>query len=99
MADPKFTTGSTHTFRLEATKDEVTWDITGATVTLRLFDPSGNSADYTATLTTPTSGIADYTVATSVLDEVGNWKRQWKVVQSGVTLWSRKIDFWVEQGG
>lgn len=97
--DEPFTTGSTPSFRLVAKRDGEVWDITGATVMLYLTDPAGTEAEYSATLTTPTSGIADYQVATSVLNAVGTWYRQWQVTQSGVVMWSKKRPFHVEQGG
>ena len=97
-ATKKITTGSTHTFRLIATKDDTTWDLTGATVTLYLTDPDGVETSYTASLTDEDNGIADYTVATSVLDQVGTWQRQWRVAQSGVDLTYTPKKFGVEEG-
>lgn len=93
------TKGSTHRFQLSALKDGVTWDLTGATVTLSLTDPENNEATYTATLSaTPTNGIAYYDVATTVLDQAGTWSRVWKVIQSGVTMWSARQNFHVARG-
>lgn len=93
------TKGSTHRFELTATKDGVTWDLTGAVVTLALTDPAGNEDTYTATLSaTPTNGVAYYDVATTVLDQAGTWSRVWKVVQSGVTMWSTRQPFHVARG-
>ena len=93
------TTGSTHRLKLAATKDGVTWDLTGATVSLVLTDPDGNEATYSATLSgTPTDGTAYYDLSTSILDQVGTWKRTWKVVQSSVTMWSTQTKFQVSRG-
>lgn len=97
MAD-EITTGSTIKFELDADKDGATWDLTAATVTFYLTDPSGNRAEYAGTIDSASNGLASYTVATSVLDEVGTWTRQWKVVQSSVTLWTTPKEFYVMLG-
>lgn len=98
MADENVTTGSTIKFELDADKDGETWDLTDATVTFYLTDPSGNRAEYAGTIDSAASGLASYTVATSVLNKVGTWKRQWKVVQSTVTLWTTPREFYVSLG-
>lgn len=92
------TKGSTHRFTLNATKDGATWDLTGATVTLVLVDPSGNEINCSATLSAPTSGVAYYDTSTTDLDEVGTWQRVWKIVQSSVTMWSVRTNFHVSRG-
>lgn len=98
MADENVTTGSTIKFELDADKDGATWDLTAATVTLYLTDPSGNEASYTATIDSAANGLASYTVGTSVLDERGTWKRQWSVTQGAVTLHTKPKEFYVDQG-
>lgn len=92
------TKGSTHRFQLTATKDGVVWDLTGATVTLYLIDTAGVQTNYTATISDPTAGVAYYDVSTSVLNQSGQWARAWRVVQSGVTLWSVRTGFYVTRG-
>jgi hypothetical protein len=89
--------GDTAQFILYARKNGVTWDITGGTVLLYLWkkDSSSTSGPYTATLTTPTSGEADYTVATTVLDSAGTWFRQWKITVGSIVMRSNPIQFLV----
>ena len=100
--DGKITTGSTITFRLSADKDGVDWDLdtpSTATVKLYLADPDGTElAPFTATLTSPDSGIADFTVASTVLNKVGTWLRQWLITQGTIQIPSQKIAFSVAQG-
>ena len=92
-SDQPIVVGDTIDFKLHARKDRATWDLTGATVSLYLKNPSGIvSAALSATITDATAGIADYTTTTE-LDEDGDWVRQWKVVSGAVTLWSEEIEF------
>lgn len=92
------TTGST--IRLEAviTRDGEVWDLTGATVTLYLIDPSGNKSSHSATIDSATDGEVHYTTSTSDLDEEGEWGRQWRVQQSGSDNTSPVEKFWVAEG-
>ena len=105
MAEGKITTGSTVTFRLDADKDDVPWDLdTPSVAVVRLYltgpeDAEVTGSPFTATNTTPDSGIADYTVATTVLDEPGVWTRQWRVTQGSVDIWGEPIKFHVYLGG
>ena len=95
---PTITKGSTHRFQLTATKDGAVWDLTGATVTLYLIDTLGVETNYRATLSNPTAGVAYYDATTAILSTSGQWSRAWKVVQSGVTLWSGRTGFFVTRG-
>lgn len=88
--------GSTYRFTLTATKDGETWDISGGTITLTLIDPSGNAADYSASIVSGPAGTARYDGATSLLDEPGMWRRSWTVSVGGVVLESAPILFSVE---
>src|SRR5262245_22708921 len=75
-------------------KDGATWDLTGATVTLQLKDPSGNvTGPFTATVSSPSGGIAFYDLLTTDLDEAGVWYVKWKVVQGSLSLPSEWIEF------
>jgi hypothetical protein len=89
------TSGSTYRFELTATKDGEVWDLTGATVTLRLRDPAGAAHVYEATLSEPTDGVAYYDNATDELEDLGGWTRSWRVVQGAVDLTSLPISFTV----
>ncbi len=93
--DQPIVVGDTVDFKLTAKKDSAVWDITGATVTFYLMKPDGTIlSPFTATLSSPTLGIAHYQVATTVLSVAGKWQRQWKVVTSGsVVMWSGEIVF------
>jgi hypothetical protein len=75
------------------TKDDEIWDLTGATVTLGLRDPSGNVSENSATVDDGPAGLAHYTTLTTDLDEAGWWKRSWKVSKGGVVLESPPISF------
>ena len=92
------TTGSTVVFRLEAKKDQVIWDITGATVVLRLIKPNETEMNLSATIINGPAGIAEYQATTLDLDAEGTWSRAWEVSLSGVILWSKRREFWVDLG-
>lgn len=86
--------GDTTTFQLEATRDGDAWDISGATVSLRLRSPDGtDSGALSATVTDGPAGEAQYTADGDTLDAPGDWARQWTVTKSGVTLSSARIEF------
>ena len=89
--------GDTVDFTLYARKNGATWDITSGTVSLYLTDPSGNvSSPYSATISDGAAGLAHYQVATDVLDEAGDWYARWKVVKSGITMYSALLPFNVQ---
>lgn len=98
MATQTFTTGSVYAFELEALKDGVVWDITGAAVSLWLTDPAGTEAEKTATVTDGPAGLAAYTTLETDFDRRGTWLRQWCVGVGGVVQWWTPQSFWVEQG-
>lgn len=88
--------GDTVDFTLNAKKDGVIWDITDGTVTLTLKKPDSTIlGPYTATVSNGPGGVAHYQVSNSILDESGDWSRQWKVTKSGVELKTRTIRFQV----
>lgn len=93
------TTGSTVTFRATIKKDGLPYDLTSATITLRLVKPDGTIADKAATITDAPNGIAQYTTLTTDLDVEGTWFKQWRTVKGGVTLWSEREQQWVALGG
>lgn len=89
MATESVTTGSTVTFYSSPTTlDGVTWDITGATVTLYMRKPDGTLLTKTAAVTDGDAGVAEYTTSTTDLDVGGPWELTWKVVLGGVTVLS-----------
>lgn len=97
FTDQPIVVGSTIDFTLNAKKDGVVWDITGATVLLYLRKPNGTVLDaFTATVSNGPGGIAHYQVADTVLNTEGDWARQWKVEKSGVELKTRIVNFTVE---
>ena len=92
--DQELVVGDTAIFGLAVKKNDLTWDISGATVELYLRDPSGNwSTAYSATVTSGADGEAQYSAATTVLDEAGTWFRQWKVSVSGIVKYSDGQEF------
>lgn len=89
--------GNTHAFKLTAKKDGSVWDISGATVTLSLRKPDGTVLSaFTASITNGPGGLAQYQVANTVLDESGDWARQWFISKSGVELRTKIIPFTVD---
>ena len=88
--------GNTTDFQLLAAKNGVAWDISGGTVTLYLKKPDGTLLTKGATLTSPTTGQADYICLTTDLDQDGDWVKQWKVVAGGLTMWTDEETFTVE---
>lgn len=99
MTNPRCTTGSTHRFRLLATKDGEVWDLTGANVQLYLIKPDEVTILVkSATLIFPAEGIAEYTTLTTDLDVTGAWQRQWKVTQGPLVFWDVRHAFHVAKG-
>lgn len=92
------TKNSTYVFRLDADKDGAPWDLTGATVTLTFRYPDGTTAAKSATLTTPASGIAEYTTLTTDLTQLGRHEAMWRVVQGSIDLESLPEAFTVVRG-
>src|SRR5436305_131607 len=100
MTTDPITTGSTIDFPFVATKGGAAFDITGAAVTVYFTSPTGvRDAGHAAQLTSPTTGQATYTTATTDLTVTGTWYQQWKVVKGGTTIWYRRTPFEVLQGG
>lgn len=87
------TQASTYRFKLTATKDGAVWDLTAATVTLLLRDPSGNAGTKSASLLVAADGTAYYDTLTTDLDELGVWSRAWRVVQGSVDVTSEPVFF------
>lgn len=85
MPEP-LTTLSTYRFKLTATKDGATWDLTGATVTLKLRKPDGTQVTKSASLLVAASGTAYYDCSTSDLGDPGRWYKSWRVVQSSIDV-------------
>lgn len=83
----------TYTFSLEAKKDGVTWDITGATVTLIFRKPDGTTSTKIATITSGVGGLAEYTTLTTDLDVISTWSRAWNIVLGSIDVRSEPIAF------
>lgn len=88
---PLDSTGTRVGFR----KDDVIWDLTGATVSILFEDPGGNVSTFTATVDDATNGKAYYDNLTTLFDEAGVWTRTWKVVQGSITILYDPIEFTV----
>jgi len=90
----KIVVGDTIDFTLAAKKNGSAWNITGGSVLLYLVKPDATVlGPFDATLSSPTTGGAHYAVDTDVIDQSGDWVRQWKVSAEGITLWSQEIGF------
>jgi len=75
-----------------------TYNVTGATVTLTVKKPGGDTATWTMTLDTPLRGIVSYTTtAVTDLDEAGTWQFEPKIIEaSGDTFYGDTGTFVVE---
>jgi hypothetical protein len=97
--DQGYVLGDTPAFTLNALLDGLTWDITSAVVTLYLTTPEKTLlAPLTATVTNGPGGIAVYQAGSGVLNQQGDWTRQWNVQKLGVSMWSDPIGFYVGYG-
>lgn len=87
--------GSTYRFRLTATKDGTTWDLTTATVVLYLKKPDGTVLTKSASILSGPAGTAYFDCATTDLDTAGLWSRSWKVTDGSVVVESEPVLFLV----
>jgi hypothetical protein len=91
----QLTVGSQYRFRATITKDGAVWNITGATVTLHLKNPSGTTSIKSASILSATNGQVYYDSAAADLDVAGQWKRSWKISLSGVIDFTAPVQFTV----
>jgi hypothetical protein len=82
----------TYVFRLTASKDGVTWDLTGATVTLILRRRGSSAVILAAPLVSASAGTAAYTTLTTDLAP-GAWYLAWRVVQGAIDVTSESESF------
>jgi len=87
--------GNTYRFKLTATKDEVTWDLTGAAVLLFLRSPAGVVTQKAGSVLVAGDGTAYYDSEVSDLQAAGVWSRAWEVTQGAVVQESAPISFYV----
>jgi hypothetical protein len=80
--------GSTYAWTLQASRNGSVWDLTGATVTLRLWDPAGNLSTFPMPLTDPTNGLAVYNNAAGDLpaNKLGDWEATVRVQQGSTDI-------------
>jgi len=90
--------GNTYRFKLTATKDGATWDITGATVKLFLRGPSGAVIEKTGNILSAAAGTAYYDSDAADIDTAGNWVRSWEITQGSIVQESDPIIFYVAPG-
>jgi hypothetical protein len=97
MAQEIVYVGTTKRFRLTATRDGSTWDLTSATVKLLLEDPSGTVTEYAATVSNPTAGVAEYTnlAALFTTSNDGAWEKAWKITDGGTVEIKKGLPFTV----
>jgi hypothetical protein len=86
------TTGSTHRFELKATKNKAVWDLTDATVSIKLRRPDNTRVSYTATISDALNGVAYFDCETSELVP-GDWQRSWRIQQAFVDITCLPIAF------
>jgi hypothetical protein len=87
--------GGTYRFKHVATKNTVAWNLTDATVTFWLEDPSGTATSHAATITDATGGVAIWDTDTTTLDTAGRWKSAWAIEDGGVEVESEEFEFFV----
>lgn len=88
--------GNTYRFKLTATKDGATWDITAATIKLFLKGPSGTVTTKTGAILVAGDGTCYYDSSASDLDAAGRWERSWEITQGGIIQESAPIVFYVQ---
>jgi hypothetical protein len=95
MSLPHHHVGGTFEFTDTLTKNGVTWNLTGATVTLVLRRPDDTTVELAASGTS--LGVVTYTSDDSpqTLDMSGRWMRQWHVVQSAINVYVLPTYFYV----
>lgn len=80
-------------FRARITDENGIVNLTGATVTFNWEAPDGTLDTHSASLTSASKGLADYTVTSGDLDQSGTWRFQAKVELGGNTWYSEIKDF------
>jgi hypothetical protein len=94
-ADQPIVVGDVIDFNLASRKNDVDWPSSSGVVLLYLRKPDGTWLDpFTATITA--TGVAHYQIVDTVLDVAGQWRRRWKLSESGIIMSSRNIGFRVE---
>ena len=76
-------------------KDGVVLNLTGATVTLLMRDPSGTLHTKAATITSASDGNVRYDTAVTDIITPGPWRRAWRVQKGNLDLISLPISFTV----
>ena len=95
MASEPIVMGGTYYWKLTATKDGAVWDLTGATITITFFTPSGTTKEYAAAILVAANGTAFYVNPTATFDAKGPWSVSWQVTQSGVIQETQEDSFTV----
>ena len=93
MPDYALVLGSTYRMKLTASKDGSVWDLSSATVKLYLRKPDGTVLTKSATVSSPTAGVAHYDTLTTDLSVAGSWSRSWEVTDGSVVQESAPIFF------
>jgi hypothetical protein len=86
--------GDTVPFEFAPTRGGVTYDLSGADVTVYIKDPNGTVTE----ASTPggvslSGGKAYYTSPEGLFDSHGDWKMAWRVEKAGVRLTTPYIKF------
>lgn len=90
----RLTVGSTYRFRVTVQKDSATWDLSAATVQLKMRKPAGTILTFSASLVSGgTGGIAQYESDTVDLDTAGVWRRSWWITDGDVVARSIPVSF------
>lgn len=87
------TAGSTHRFKMAAKKNGVVWDLTAATVTLKLRKPDGSRVSRAALILSAVGGTAYFDCDTLELTLTGDYERSWRVQQGGIDITCLPISF------
>lgn len=93
IVDEPVVIGGTYYWLLTAYKDDVIWDLTGATITHYFQKPDRTIKSYSAIILVATDGTAYQINPSSTFDSVGVWKHSWKILQSGIEIESAFEEF------
>ncbi len=90
--------GDTPDFTYYAQKDGKTWDITGAAIVIYFKKPDETVVGpFSGSVSDGPRGIAHYQAPDTLLDQEGDWIRQWKITLGAIVMWSRDIEFSVDE--
>ena len=84
--------------QVTVTKNDETYDITGATITMFYQKPNGGTGTWAMTIDNGPRGVISYTSTLATdFDEAGTWKGEPMVVLGGGTFYGDTVKFKIEE--